>query len=161
MKASACSRLRVAERRPDEAKPGGVTVAGFLLVETERPEEVDSHQVAPIAEGGGQHADDLVRQTVDANRAADDVTVTPEAILPVAVADDEHAVIARDLLVGTEASAESGRGAEDGEKIGGDTQGARHFCRLAGFGDAQLGNAVGGDLAVAAHLRLQIEVVGG
>ena len=28
---------------PDEAEPGGVAVAGFLLVETERPEDVDSN----------------------------------------------------------------------------------------------------------------------
>src|SRR2546422_1054615 len=72
---------------PDEAEPGGATVRCFLLGEAEWPEEVERPQMAPVVDGGGQHADDLVGFTVDADGAADDVGVTPEAILPVPVTD--------------------------------------------------------------------------
>ena len=73
--------------------------------------------MAPVAEVGGQHADDLVGFAVDANRAADDVGVASEAILPVAVADDEDAVVAQDLLVGTEAAAELRLGPEGRKRL--------------------------------------------
>ena len=46
---------------PDEAEPGGAAVRRLLVAETERPEEVERAQVAPVVQGGGQHADDLVR----------------------------------------------------------------------------------------------------
>jgi len=45
--------------------------------------------VAPVVEGVGEHAHDLVRLAVDAHRAPDDAIVTPEANLPIAMADDE------------------------------------------------------------------------
>ncbi len=116
--------------------------------------------MAPVAEGGGQHADDLVRLAVDANRAADDVGVTPEAILPIPVADDEDAMVAQDLLVGTEAAAHSKSAAEDGEEIDGSADAEGHLRRPAGFGEAHFRAGVSGDLAVAVHLGLQIQVVG-
>src|SRR6185295_2982886 len=147
--------LRSREARgatPDEAEPGGAAVAAFLLAETERPENVDPGQVAPVAEVGGQHADDFVGLAIDANGAADDAGVAPEASLPVAVADDEDAVVAQDLLVGTEAAAELRLGPESLEKVGGDAETRRHLGRLAGLGEAHVGERVGGNRAIAVHL---------
>ena len=138
MKASACARVTRGGATPDEADPGGVAVARLLFREAERPEDVDRVQVAPVAEVGGQHADDLVGLAVDANRAADDLAVTAEAILPIAVADDEDAVVAQDLFVGTEAAAELRLGAEGGEEIGGDAEAVRHLGGLAGLGEAHV-----------------------
>src|SRR5207245_8726146 len=155
--------LRAAEgggATPDEAEPGGVAVADFPFVEAEGPEHVDPAQMAPVAEAGGQHADDLVGLAVDADRATDDVGVTPEPILPVAVTDDEDSVVAEDLLVGTEAAAELRSGAERGKEIGGDAEAVGHLGRFVGLGQAHVRTRVGGNLAVAAHLGLQIEVVG-
>ena len=62
--------------------------------------------MTPVAEIGRHDAYDLVGFAVDADRAADDLTVTPEEILPVAVTDDEDAVVAQNFFVGTEAAAE-------------------------------------------------------
>ncbi len=145
---------------PDEADPGGATVGRFLFGETEWPEEVERTQVAPVVQGGGQHADDLVGFAVDANGAADDVAVAPEAILPESVTDDEDAVVAQDGFVGTEAAAELRFGAEGGKKIGGDAKAAGRVGGFAGFGEVHVRIGVGGNFAVAVHLGLQIEVVG-
>jgi hypothetical protein len=116
--------------------------------------------VAPVAERGGHHADDLVGLAVDANRTADDVGVAPEAVLPVAVGDDEDAMVAEDLFVGTEAAAELRSRPEGGKEIGGDAEAVGHLGRFAGFGEAHVRTGVGGNLAVAVHLGFQIEVVG-
>jgi len=113
--------LRAGERAgatPDEADPRGPPVGRLLFGESEWPEQVERTQMAPVVECGGQHADDLVGFAVDANGAADDVGVTPEAIAPESLTDDEDAVVSEDGFVGTEASAELRFDPEGGEKIG-------------------------------------------
>src|SRR6185503_2151927 len=123
-------------------------------------EDVDPAQVAPVAEVRRQHADDLVRLAVDAHDAAEDLGIAAEAVLPVAVADDEHAVVAEDLLLRPEVAAEQRPRAEGGEEVRRDAQALREFGRLAGLGEAEVEVAVGGDLAVARGLRFELEVVG-
>ena len=114
----------------------------------------------PVAEVGGQHADDLVGLAVDADRAADDARVGPEAVLPVAIADDQDVVVAEGLFVGAEAAAERRSGTERGKEVGRDAEAVGHLGRLARQGDAHVRDGVGRDLAVAVHLGLQIEVIG-
>ena len=145
---------------PDEAEPGGATVGRFLFAQTEWAEDVERTQVAPVVQGGGQHAHDLVAFAVDADGAADDVAVTPETILPESVTDDEDAVVAQDGFVGTEAAAKLRFGAEGGKKIGGDAKAAGGVGGLAGFGEVHVRKGVGGNFPVAVHFGLQIEVVG-
>src|SRR5262245_46740160 len=116
--------------------------------------------MAKIAEGGGQDADDLVRLPVDADRAAENVGGAAEAGLPVVVADDENVVAAVDLFVATEGAAELRPGAERRKKVGGSAKALGHLRRPARLGNADLGEGVRGDLAVAAYLGPQIEVVG-
>ena len=130
-------------------------------VRAERPEEVERTQMAPVVEGGGQHADDLVGFAVDANRAADDVGVTPEAVLPVAVTDDEDAVVARDALR-RDGSCGRARGSTPRvEKRLAEMRRPRAISAGSpGSERLMSANAVGGNLAVAVHLGLQIEVVG-
>ena len=77
---------------------GRAAVAGFLFRESEGTEQVDQTEMAPVVEGGRQHADDVVGFAVDANDAADDVGVTAEARLPEAVTDHEDAVGAREVV---------------------------------------------------------------
>ena len=50
--------------------------------------------MTPVAEVGGQHTDDLVGLAVDTNPPANNVAVSAEMKFPVAVADDEDAVVA-------------------------------------------------------------------
>ncbi len=116
--------------------------------------------MTPVGQAGGQHADDIVGFAVDANRAADDVGVTPEAVLPEAVTDHEDAVVAQHGFVGTEAAAELRLDAQDGKEVAGDAEPEGPLGRFAGCGKAHLRKAVAGHLPVAAHLGLQIEVVG-
>jgi hypothetical protein len=76
------------------------------------------------------------------------------------VRDDEDAVVAQRVFVGTEAAAELRPGAQGGKEIGGDAEGVRHLGRLARLGEAHVRGGIAGDLAVAARLRLEVEVVG-
>jgi hypothetical protein len=76
------------------------------------------------------------------------------------VTDDEDAVVADDGFVGTEAAAALRFDAEGGKKIGGDAKAAGRVGGFAGFGDVHVRKGVGGNLAVAIHLGLQIKVVG-
>ena len=92
--------------------------AGFLLIESERPEEIERAEVTPVVEPGGQHADDFVRFAVDAKRAADDVGSAAEAVLPATLADDEDAIVAREIFARQEIAAELRLDAQGGEEIG-------------------------------------------
>ncbi len=147
--------------KPYQSDAGGVTVTCLFLGQAEGPEDVDPAQMTPVAERGGQDADDLVRLAVDADLAADDLSVTPEVVLPIPVRDDEDAVVAQGLFVGTEAAAELRPGAQGGKEIGGDAEGVRHLGRFAGLGEAHVRSGIGGDLAVAAGLGLEVEIIGG
>src|SRR5207245_5951415 len=51
-------------------------------------------------------------------------------------------------------------GAEDGKKIGGDAEAFGRLGRFAGLGEAHVRRRVGGNVTVAVHLGLQVEVVG-
>src|SRR6185369_1472756 len=64
-------------------------------------------------------------------------------------------------FVGTEGAAQLRPGSEGGKEIGGDAEAVRHLGRLARFGKAQVRTRVGGNLAVAARLGLEVEIVGG
>src|SRR5262245_20277929 len=75
-----------------QEQPGEAAVARLALGQAERPEQVAPAQVAPVVERGRQHADDLVRLAVDAYAASDDLRIAREAVAPVPVADDQHAV---------------------------------------------------------------------
>jgi hypothetical protein len=116
--------------------------------------------VTPVGQGVGQHADDLVHFAVDPNLAPDDVGIAGEAPLPEPVADQEDAVVAEDRLVVAESAAEPWLDPQDGKEIVGDAEAAGHLRGLSGFGQVHVREGVAGDLAVAGHLRLQIEVVG-
>ncbi len=156
-------RLRAGEgggATADEADPGAATVGPLLFGETERPEEVERTQMAPVVQGVGQHAHDLVYFAVDANGAADDAGVAPEARLPEPVTHHEDAVVAQDGFVGTEAAAELGLDPEGGKEVVGDAQAARNLRGLPGLGEVHVRKRIGGNLAVAAHLGPKIEVVG-
>ena len=116
--------------------------------------------MAPVAEVVRQHADDLVKLPADANAPADDVTLAPEAPLPVAVTEDQDAVVARQLVVGAERATEARLRGQGGEEVRGDPEARHHLGGPARLGQAHVGVRVGSDLAIAADLGPQIEVVG-
>ena len=115
----------VLERAADQLERRRAAVGGCLGVEAEGPEHVDPSQVAPVVEGGGQHADDLLRFTVDAHGAADDAGIASEAVLPATLADDEHTVVAVDFFVPAKVPTELGCGAQGREEVGGDAESRR------------------------------------
>ncbi len=108
----AIERLDLADRLLDgstRAKPGDHLVAVVVelgrrpILRGERYRHVEA--AVPLAEEAeilGEHTDDRVRPPVDAEILGQDARITAEALLPEAVAEDHHLLVAEVHLLFTE-----------------------------------------------------------
>ena len=106
-------------------------------------------EVPPIVEPGGEHPDDFMRLTVDADGATDDVMPAAKTVLPATLVENHDAIVSRHNFPWKEVAAKLRCNPEHGEEIRGDAKSADHLGRLAWFGKAGVAQGIAADLAVS------------
>ena len=129
---------------PDHAPVSLAPLGDERIILPHRQPDLD---VLPKLKPGGHDADHLRRDTVDAQRPADDIRRTSHAALPIAVAEDRHRRGGRQLIGATEATTHRRPDRKRREELAAYYQG-RDALRLldARDGDGARKPGVGGQL---------------
>src|SRR5436190_3748415 len=101
----------------DRTHGDAAAVGGHFLVKCEWTKEIVRTEVTPVIEPRGQNADDLVRFAIDADNATNDIVFAAEALLPAALADNNHAIVSGNIFSRKESAAELRLNAEHRQKI--------------------------------------------